>query len=163
MSGSSRESQSFGTVLGEGRSESVSGNYALGRTSSREESMGNTESMGRVWSLNEGLTMSETVSEGSSEAIRNTWVNSEAISTSKGFSGFIPRGRFGIFYRQTTRWVRRAEVRSYDLCGVATHMGDLQFNEWDWAPGLAIGPDCDTLPPPPNLPRAQCFVDPCGE
>ena len=49
----------------------------------------------------------------------------------------------GIFYRQTTRWVRVAEVRSFNLCGVAQHVGDLQFNEYTWAPYLAVAPSCD--------------------
>jgi hypothetical protein len=56
--------------------------------------------------------------------------------------------------------VRRAEVRSFDLCGVAQHMGELQFNEWTWAPDLAIGDDCSSLKT--ALPEARCFVEPCG-
>jgi hypothetical protein len=57
--------------------------------------------------------------------------------------------------------VRRAEVRSYDLCGVASHLGELQFNEWTWAPALAIGDTCTPLPVS-QLPKARCTIEPCG-
>jgi hypothetical protein len=107
--------------------------------------------------------MSEAVSENNAEAISEATVKSESRMVSQSLSGVIPRGRFGIFYRQTTRWVRRAEVRSFDLCGVASHMGELQFNEWDWAPDLAIGNECEALPPPSTMPSARCFIQPCGE
>ena len=58
--------------------------------------------------------------------------------------------------------MKRAEVRSYNLCGLASHMGELQFNEWTWAPELAIGDSCEVVPPPPTLPAARCFIPPCG-
>jgi hypothetical protein len=85
-----------------------------------------------------------------------------AATTSRDFSAIIPRGQFGVFYRQTSRWVRRAEVRAFDRCGLASHLGELQFNEWNWAIDLAVGPVCDAQPPASNLPPARCHVPPCG-
>ena len=116
----------------------------------------------RTWDFSEGTSLNEVASTGNSEAISNSMITSESKGISQTFSGYIPRGRYGIFYRQTTRWIRRAEVVSYDLCGMASHMGELQFNEWDWAPDLAIGERCDVEPPPSNLPGARCLVSPCG-
>ncbi len=162
MGGSRDETRSFGTTVGESRSESLSGSYAL--SSSRQRSINDTDSRqsSRTWNMSEGVSANESVSEGLSTAENQTWVTSESLSTSQGISGFIPRTKVGIFYRQTTRWVRRAEVRTYDLCGLANHAGELQFNEWTWAAELAIGDECSTQPPPSELPSAQCFIAPCG-
>ena len=162
MSGSSSESRGFGSSLGESRSTNLSGTYALGRTSSNSDTMGMTMNNTRTWDFSEGTSVNEVASTGNSEAITNSTVTSESKGISQSFSGYIPRGRYGIFYRQTTRWVRRAEVVSYDLCGIASHMGELQFNEWDWAPDLAIGENCEVQPPPSNLPSARCLISPCG-
>jgi hypothetical protein len=163
MSGSSSESRGFGSSLSEGRSSSLNGTYTLGRTNGSSESMTEGMSNTRTWDFSEGTSINEVSSIGNSETISNSMVSSESKGISQSFSGYIPRGRYGIFYRQTTRWVRRAEVVSYDLCGIASHMGELLFNEWDWAPDLAIGDNCDVTPPPSNLPTARCLISPCGE
>ncbi|MCB9541938.1 MAG: hypothetical protein H6703_05760 [Myxococcales bacterium] len=162
MSGARDETRSFGSTVGENRSESLSGSYAL--STSRQRSMEDRESRSQshVWNMSEGVAESESVSVGLTEAESQTWVTSESLAVSQGYTGLIPRTRVGIFYRQTTRWVRRAEVRTYDLCGLASHAGELQFNEWTWAAELAIGEDCSTEPPPSELPAAQCFISPCG-
>lgn len=162
MSGSSSESRGFGSTLGESRSTNLSGTYALGRNTSSSETNGMTMNNTRTWDFSEGTSVNEVASTGNSEAITNSTVSSESKGISQSFSGYIPRGRYGIFYRQTTRWIRRADVVSYDLCGLASHMGELQFNEWDWAPDLAIGESCDVEPPPSNLPSARCLISPCG-
>jgi hypothetical protein len=163
MSGSSSESRGFGSAMSEGRTSSLNGTYTLGKTQNNSET--NTEGMSntRTWDFSEGTSINEVASTGNSESISNSMVSSEFKAILQSFSGYIPRGRYGIFYRQTTRWVRRAEVISYDLCGIGSHMGELLFNEWDWAPDLAIGENCDVSPPPSNLPRARCLISPCGE
>jgi hypothetical protein len=160
--GTHDESRSFGSTTAESRSESIGGSYTLGRT--RERSHEDTESRerSRTYNLGGSVTVDDAVTTGISEAEEQTWVETSSNTVGIGFSAVIPRGRYGIFYRQTTRWVRRAEVRAYDLCGLANHLGELQFNEWTWAPDLAIAADCGSEPPPPNLPPAHCFVDPCG-
>ncbi len=163
MGGSSSSTQSFGSVTAEGTSKSVEGTYAIGRSTGSSSSTSMGMSSGRAWDLSEGTAVSEVVSEDNAEALSEATVTSTSRTVGQEISGFIPRDRFGIFYRQTTRWVRRAEVRSFDLCGVASHMGELQFNEWDWAPDLAIGDECGAVPPPSTMPAARCFVQPCGE
>ena len=162
MAGSSMQSQTFGNSINESQTSNINGTYALGRSQTSSEN--NTEGMNntRTWNLSEGTSLSESATTGSAESISETFVTSETTTVSQGFSGFIPRGRFGIFYRQTTRWIRSAEVVSYDLCGISHHMGELQFNEWDWAPDLAIGDECNAVPPPSSMPSARCFIPPCG-
>ncbi|MCA9541223.1 MAG: hypothetical protein KC620_20120, partial [Myxococcales bacterium] len=162
MSGNHDETQSFGSTVGESQGGSLSGSYAL--TQSRQRSFNDTESRqdSRSWNLSDGVSASEAVSEGMSEVEARTWVTSESLATRQSLRGFIPRTKVGIFYRQTSRWVRRAEVRTYDLCGLANHAGELQFNEWTWAAELAIGDDCSSEPPASELPEAQCYISPCG-
>ena len=162
MSGTRDETNSFGTTTSERESQNMSGSFSL--SNSRQRNFNDTESReeSRTWSFGTGLSQSETVSEGISEAESSTWQTSESLTVSQSYSGRIPRTKVGMFYRQTSRFVRRAEVRTYDLCGLATHAGELQFNEWEWAPDLAIGDDCSVEPPPTKLPNARCFIPPCG-
>lgn len=161
-SGSRDESRSFGTTTGESRSESLSGTYALSRARARSFEDTRSRSESRTYDFSEAASQAEVVSQGMSESEQRTWVSSSADQTVQAFTGFIPRSKVGIFYRQTTRWVRRAEVRGYNQCGLAEHMGELQFNEWTWAAELAIGDDCSSQPPASELPTAQCFIAPCG-
>ena len=70
----------------------------------------------------------------------------------------------GMFFRQTTRLVKRAEVRAYNKCGLAEQIGELQFNEWEWAPALGLADSCDEGENgllPVDLPRAECRIEPC--
>lgn len=162
MSGSRSESRSFGSTHSESRSESLSGNYAL--SNSRQRSYENTDarSMGRTWDVTQGSVNDESVSVGQTEAEESTWSTSSSVTTRQGLKAEIPNGRSAVFYRQTTRFVRRAEVRAYDQCGLATHLGELQFNDWRWAPDLAVaeGP-CGTTQIPSRLPKARCAIGPC--
>ncbi|MCB9537746.1 MAG: hypothetical protein H6704_15955 [Myxococcales bacterium] len=162
MAGDRSETRAFGSTLTERSSQSLTGSYALTRARQRSQSDTEARSQSRTWDFNQGFSESDIVSEGISESEQRTWVESASDQTVQAFSGSIPRSKVGIFYRQTTRWVRRAEVRAYNLCGLGRHVGELQFNEWTWAPDLAIGDDCDALPPPSQLPSAACFVEPCG-
>ena len=161
MGGSRDETRSFGTTTSERESQRMSGSFAL--STSRQRRFNDTESRNdsRTWSFGSGTSESETISEGMSESESSTWQTSETLATSQSYSGRIPRTKVGMFYRQTTRFVRRAEVRTYDLCGLATHAGELQFNEWEWAPDLAIGDDCSLEPPESKLPQARCYIPPC--
>jgi hypothetical protein len=163
VSGERNESRSFGSTVAEGRSESVSGSFALSSNSSRTSRDEQAESNTRTWSLGSGISQSEVATTGNAEVIDETWLDSTETTTSQAFTASIPSNRVGVFYRQTTRFVRRAEVRSYDLCGLASHVGELQFNEWTWAPDLAIGDVCDGASPASNLPPANCFIEPCDQ
>jgi hypothetical protein len=160
--GSTDERKNFGSATTEGRGQSINNSYAL--ASSTSSSLDEAESVNnnRTWNFSENEVTSEVVSESQSVAEALTVSDSTSEATTQGFGGFIPRGRYGQFYRQTTRWVRRAEVRSYNQCGIAQHIGELQFNEYTWAPDLAIADSCEERPPAPNLPEAACLVQPCG-
>ncbi|MCB9545263.1 MAG: hypothetical protein H6706_05135 [Myxococcales bacterium] len=162
MGGSRSESRSFGSAVTEERSRSIGGAYALSQGRNRSVSEGQTLDNTRTWNVSEGVSDSEVISEGEEIAESLTLVDSRSDQTVQSYTGYIPRGKYGIFYRQTTRLVRRAEVVSYNLCGLARHMGELQFNDWTWAPDLAVAASCEERVPPPALPPAACLIQPCG-
>lgn len=161
-SGSTNESRSFGSSTTESRGQSINSSYALSNSSSRSLSDSESLSSNRTWNLGESESTNEVISESESVAQNLTLSSSNQDSITQSFSGFIPRGKFGIFYRQTTRWIRSAEVRTYNQCGLAQHVGELQFNEFTWAPDLAVASSCEDRPPPANLPEKACLLPPCN-
>ena len=161
MTSSSSTTKDFGSVVAESNGSTIGGSYTLSASHSRSESETEARNRSRTWNLGSGTSSSETVSEGMSNSESQTWVSSSSLSVGQTLSGRLPPGKVGIFYRQTSRYIRRAEIRAYDQCGLANHMGELQFNEWVWAAELAIGNDCEAEPPVSRLPTAQCHIEPC--
>ncbi|MSP72345.1 MAG: hypothetical protein EXR76_09200 [Myxococcales bacterium] len=162
MAGSEQTTRDYGSTTAESRSTSISDEYALTSQRSRDFSDETTREQSEVWSMGHGKSEEDIVSVGDEVVESETWSSSSSDRTVTEFSGFIPNGKGGLFYRQTTRFVRRAEVKSFDLCGVASHLGELQFNHWTWAPELAIAErGCDETPKS-AFPPATCFLEPCG-
>ena len=161
MSGTTSESRGFGSTLTENRSENVNGAYTLSRSAATSHDDSTTRNESRTWDFSQGATSSNLVTDGTSDAESRTWSSSSSDTTVTSYSGALPISKVGVFYRQTTRWVRRAEVRGFDQCGVAEHIGEIQFNEWTWAPDLAQSNSCEDLPQT-NLEPADCFIEPCN-
>lgn len=161
--GSQSESKKWGQTVVEGRSKSVENSYSLANSVSSSRSFTNREARQESKTYNFGAeaTYEERVSKGITEAETNTWTKSSAHETLTSYSGFIPVGRFGVFYRQTIRMVRQAQMVSFNACGQSKQMGRMMMNEWKWAPDLAIGNKCGAELPDPNLPPAQCHIPPC--
>lgn len=159
MSGNSSEGRSWGSVTSESASQSIGGAYALGRSSSTSASQGSSQSSARVWNLAEGVSKSNTVTVGDSESINRTIVNSSSSSTTFSFSGYIPFRKYGMFYRQTTRWLKRSEIITYDVNGFPATSGFIDMNEWSWAPELVIDSSCENIRSQNS--NAQCFIEPC--
>ena len=156
-------SRSFGSTTTDSRGGTVTGAYALSRAQTMTNSEGETVTVseGRTLELGGGASRSSTITEGETEAYQQTFTQSQTSTSLTSYDGYIPRGRFGVFYRQTTRLVRSTFVRSYDLCGVSSIMGEVQLSEWTWAPDLATSETCPPFPES-NLPPAQCLIEPCG-
>jgi len=159
MSGNSSKGRSWGSVTSESSSQSIGGAYALGRSSSASSSQGSSQSSARVWNLSEGVSKNNTVTVGDSESINRTIVNSSSSSTTFSFSGYIPFNKYGMFYRQTTRWLKRSEIITYDVNGFPTTSGFIDMNEWSWAPELVIDRNCENIRSQNS--NAQCFIEPC--
>jgi hypothetical protein len=90
------------------------------------------------------------------------WQVSSNQSISHEFGGDVIAGTYGVFYRQALRLLRRAAIVTYNQCGAASVVADLDFQDWTWSPDLALGSACPPLPAS-NLPKAQCVVPPCGD
>lgn len=160
MGGSSSTSESFGSATTDAKGESLSGTYAVSSQSAINNTTSESEASSESTTYNIGGSTgsSESVSVGNQETWSQTWVTTEAATEQLSVSGKIPNGRCAVIYRQTVRHVKRAQLYSYDLCGVRSHMGELYFNEWSWSPNIVIGDDCEQSLPEPTLPRAECFL-----
>jgi hypothetical protein len=112
--------------------------------------------------MSETIGSGKVVTTGDSESISETIVTSSSSSTTFSYSAFIPRGRTGVFYRQTSRWTKLSEIITYDLNGFPQHAGYITMNTWSWAPELAMGVSCREIPQP-SMEEATCYIQPCGE
>ncbi len=160
--GTTQNGRTYGSVQNDFRSHSLSGSYVLSSSTSNSITESSGLSSGRVWNMSESIASGKTVTTGNSESLAKTLVTSSSSSTTFSYSAYIPRGRYGIFYRQTSRYVKLSEVITYDLNGFPQHSGFVSMNTWAWAPELSIGEDCNNMPEP-NLPEATCHIPPCGE
>jgi len=161
-SGIMNKTATFGTAQNTTSSASLSGSYAVSNSNSSSVSQGNTDSSARVWNMSNSIASGKVVTVGDSESISQTIVESSSSSTTFSYSGFIPRGRSGLFYRQTSRWTKLSEIVSYDLNGFTFHAGYITMNTWSWAPELAMGVSCKEVPQP-KMESATCYIPPCGE
>ncbi len=107
-------------------------------------------------------TETTTSEEGGGRSGGLAWDVSSSESIARGFGGVVLPEQFGVFYRQTIRLVRRGALVSYNLCGSAEVVGDVDFTDWAWAADLAESDACPPLPES-NLPPAECFEEPCVE
>lgn len=151
-----------------GRAEfALSEAVKLGFSGSRSETNSRTESVNRDRS--EGVSRSETTtnteSRTNSESVGTgegfQWSASSSDSIARGFGGTILPNTYGVFYRQATRLLRRAVVVTYNQCGSAQTVGEVDFTDWTWAADLALGESCPPFPQS-NLPAAECVVPPCA-
>lgn len=133
----------YGSATSVTESSSMSGTYGFSESNASAISESNGQTSSRVWDMSQTFSSGKIVTEGDSEAIGKTIVTSESISTSLSYSGFIPRGKFGMFFRQTTRFVKQSKIITYDINGVQSQTFDVNFYNWEWAPSLAISNTCN--------------------
>ena len=139
----------------------VSVNAQVGGATSRTQSASSNRSQG----VNAATTTTETESAsnsfGASSGGSFSWQASSTETISKTFGGQVIAKTYGVFYRQTIRLMRRAAVVTYNQCGSADVVAELDFSDWTWAPDLALGESCPPFPES-NLPSAQCLISPCS-
>ncbi|MDP2343806.1 MAG: hypothetical protein Q8O67_22800 [Deltaproteobacteria bacterium] len=159
MGTSENSSEVFGSTTTDGTSQNVSGTYGVERQSSintaRSQTNATNESL--TYDMGGSASVSSGYEVGSETAWEQSWVSTSEQENLLSFSGKIPNGRCAMIYRQTVRYVRTAQMYSYDMCGVRSSMGELTFNEWSWSPNIAIGDDCEENLPESTQPKAQCF------
>ena len=159
-SGSSQNGRTYGSIQNDSRSHTLNGAYVLSSTTGNTVSESSSLSSGRVWNMSESISSGNVVTVGSSESISQTIVESNSSTTTFSYSGYIPRGRFGIFFRQTSRYVKLSEIITYDLNGFPIHSGFIMMNNWAWAPELSVSNTCEGAMNF-NLPKAECLIEPC--
>ncbi len=159
---SSQNSRTYGSVYNEARSHSLTGTYVLSSNTNNTISESSSLSSNRIWNMSSSLSNGETVSEANGENITETIVSSSTSSTTFSYNGYIPRGRFGTFYRQTSRYVKLSEIISYNIDGRPSHAGFIMMNTWSWAPGLTIANSCEEARET-SLPHSSCLISPCIE
>lgn len=159
--GTASTGTSFGTAQNTTQGSSLSGAYSYNSSTTNNLSETNTDSSTRVWNMSESLNSGRVSTTGERESINETIVNSSSDTVTLSYSAYLPRGRFGIFYRQTSRWVKLSEIITYDVNGFPTHAGYISMNEWSWAPTLSVGNSCSEVSTP-IMDEAYCFIPPCG-
>ncbi len=160
--GQSQNGRAFGSTQNDSRSYSLSGAYVLSSSTSNSVSDSSSLSSGRVWNMSESISSGKVITEGNSESLSQTIVSSDSSSTTFSYSGYIPRGRYGTFFRQTSRYVKLSEIISYTLDGYPQHAGYVMMNTWAWAPDLSLGISCEEAGIS-SLPISECIIPPCGE
>lgn len=160
--GVSQTGRTYGSVQNNVRSHSLTGTYILSSSTSNTITESSGLSSNRIWNMSESSTSGKVVSEANSESLAKTIVDSSTSSTTFSYSAYLPRGRYGIFFRQTSRYVKLSEIIKYNLDGFPSHGGFITMNSWSWAPEFSVKDSCEAAMQN-NMPEAQCIIQPCGE
>ena len=161
VGGNIEKTQSFGSVQTDESTTGLSGAYVVGKSFSNSLETNEEKSNTRVWDMTNGTTNENIISTGNEESISKTQTTSTSVTTSLNFSVFLPRERKGIFYRQTSRWIREIKIITYDMNGTPKLAGKMLANEWNWAVSMSIGETCQEISKPNNMEVATCFIEPC--
>ena len=161
VGGNTEKSQSFGSVQSSETTTGLSGAYVVGKSFSNSIETNEEKSNTRVWDMSNGTTSENVVSVGKEESISKTQTTSTSVTTSLNFSVYLPRERKGVFYRQTSRWIREIKIITYDMNGTPKLAGKMLANEWNWAVSMSIGNTCQEISKPNNMEIASCFIEPC--
>lgn len=117
-----------------------------------------TLTVGRSETTTDTESVTDEVSGSTGEEFR--WQVSSTDQLARGLSASVVAGTHGVFYRQTVRLRRRASLLTFNLCGRARVVGDVELQDWTWAPDLGVSSTCPPLPRS-NLPPPQCVIPPC--
>ena len=161
VGGNTEKSQSFGSVQSSETTTGLSGAYVVGKSFSNSIETNEEKSNTRVWDMSNGTTSENVVSVGKEESISKTQTTSTSVTTSLNFSVYLPRERKGVFYRQTSRWIREIKIITYDMNGTPKLAGKMLANEWNWAVSMSVGSTCQEISKPNNMEPASCFIEPC--
>ncbi|MFN7697529.1 MAG: hypothetical protein ACK5U8_06510 [Deltaproteobacteria bacterium] len=145
--------------VSESRSRAVGSNWERSQSYSEANSFSRALSTEATRSYQQSVQQSRSVAESLGTTETELYSVSTTEASSLSTQSWVWAGQFGVWYRQTTRLVRRGVVVTYDLCGNSAQAGQVRIDDWRWAPDLAVGPSC---PPPSNLPAAECRIEPCG-
>jgi hypothetical protein len=138
-----------------GLSDDVNGSTATTDSTSRSHST----TIGGDTTMSTSTSDTTGMSGGMSQA--QSWAVSSTDSIARDFGGTVVAGQFGVFYRQSVRFVRRGYVVLYNQCGIGSVVGQVDLDDWAWSPDLAQAPTCVPFPQT-NLPAPACILSPCA-
>ncbi len=159
--GTLQNNRSYGSISSSNRSHSLGGSYIMSSSATNTITNSSGQNSGRVWNMSETISSGNVVTTGNSESISDTLVTSKTSSTTISNSGYIPRGRFGIFFRQTSRYVKLSEIITYNLNGEKISSGIIMMNNWKWSSVLSISNSCNEALSN-DLPSSKCIIQPCN-
>ena len=157
---SDSETVAFGSVTTDGSSESMSGTYGLASqdTTSSQTTETGVKGESVTYQMGGSAGITENYTKNNQESWSESWVTTEQDTTMFAYSSKVPNGKCAVVFRQTVRYVRRAQLYNYDLCGVRSLMGEAIFNEWSWSPNITLADNCDQGLPTSALPAAKCLI-----
>lgn len=134
--------------------------FGIGGTTSQSA----TNSANREQGVNaaETTTDTESATEGAGGGVGGefSWEVSSSESISRDFGGVVIARTYGVFYRQAMRLLRQGVLVTYNQCGAAEVVAEVDFTDWTWAVDMALADSCPPLPAS-NLPAAECMISPC--
>ncbi|MBX3251108.1 MAG: hypothetical protein KF901_28285 [Myxococcales bacterium] len=142
----------------EGRSRASGRHWAQTQTYAESNGFSRARTQQQTRSHTQAVQHSQSVGASLGESETEIYTVSTTEATTLAVTGAVWAGQYGVWYRQTTRLARFGAVVAFDLCGNGTQVGEVLLDDWTWAPDLAIG---DACPPEPNLPAADCRIEPC--
>lgn len=151
-------SESESASVTEGRARASGRHWAQTQTYAESNGFSRARTQQQTRSHTQAVQQSQSVAASLGESETEIYSVSTTEATTLAVTGAVWAGQFGVWYRQTTRLARFGAVVAFDLCGNGTQVGEVLLDDWTWAPDLAIGDEC---PPEPNLPAADCRIEPC--
>lgn len=160
VSGNSEKQQTFGSVQSNETTNNINGSYVVGKSFGNSIESSEEKSNTKVWDMTNGTSKENVISVGNTESITKSMSDSSTVTSSLNFSVFLPRERKGIFYRQTSRWIREIKIVTYDQNGIPKVSGKMIANEWNWAVSMSMGNTCEEISLP-NMDNVTCYIEPC--
>lgn len=157
---SSDKQTQYGSSATLQKGHELSGSYAYNITNLNSLENGTSISSGRVWNMSENISTGNVSTNANSESLQNTIINSSTSSTTFSYNAYIPRGKYGVFFRQTSRFVKLSEIIKYDIDGNKSIIGYIYMNSWNWAPELVTGESCEQAYNY-TFEESECYIEPC--
>lgn len=159
------ENTTYGSQSSFSNSSSLSETFLFSAQDSFSLSSSLSNSSQRVWDFSESLQTQTVSSEATSETMQKTEVSSSSLSITQSTTEYIPNGRYGIYFRQTTRIAKTSSILIYNVDGFIIEKINVSFNNWVWAVTLIIGNTCEEIfnTSLVKLRKSECFIQPCLE
>ncbi|MFT3926519.1 MAG: hypothetical protein QM778_28500 [Myxococcales bacterium] len=132
---------------------------SVAHSASLEKSSGGSTTLGRTRSTTDSETLNKT--QAITRGVEISAAQSSSQLTEFSISADIFPNTGAVWYRQESRYLQRAVIVRYSLCGEEQVIGESRYPDYRWSVELAAGTSCTPLPMPTDLKPAQCYMPPC--